>query len=204
MTHIDNFGQLVNAVKSRLDIETVVGKFLDVRNHKAKCPFHDDGHPSLSIHPEDQYFHCFACGKAGDVIRFVELYKQIPFIDALKELAAEAGVPLTEIEPQDLQQIEKEQTRKTILRLTAEFYHRSLTDEARQYLIEKRGFSDETIEKFQIGYAAGGLREYLTQQGVDLTEAVEAGVLKECGGSSAITSICALSFQMSFVETWCN
>jgi len=153
---------LIERVKERVDIVEVIGQRISLdRNHKAHCPFHDDKNPSFSVNPKGQYFHCFGCGVGGDVIRFLELYEHKSFMDALTELARQAGISLPSITSEDKERIKEDRTIEDILTETARFYHQSLTPEVKSYLSEKRGFTEETITRYLVGYANGGLREHL-------------------------------------------
>lgn len=88
------FREYVETVRDVTDIVNVVGARLQLdRFHKACCPFHEDDTPSFSVNPKGRYFHCFGCGVAGDVFRFVELFDGLSFFEAVKCLAVEAGLP---------------------------------------------------------------------------------------------------------------
>lgn len=82
--------QHIDELKSRLDIVNVIGSFIKLKKNgksfEACCPFHEEDTPSFSIHPGKQMYKCFGCGKGGDVISFVEEYKHIPFMEAVKYL----------------------------------------------------------------------------------------------------------------------
>jgi len=89
----DCFRKFVDRVKASSDIvETVRSRIPLDSSLKARCPFHDDRNPSFSVHPSGQYFYCFGCGTAGDVIKFLMLYERKGFVDVLLDLAARAGM----------------------------------------------------------------------------------------------------------------
>lgn len=100
--------------------------------------------------------------------------------EVLADLAHQVGVPIPEIEQQDIEKIESERLSNEIRHATTVFYHQGLTSSAKEYLMKERGFSEETISKFMIGYAAGGLKEHLlAERGFAEEACIQAGVLAE-------------------------
>jgi len=176
-----DFRNLVERVREQTDITQVIGQRIPLdRHHKALCPFHDEKTPSFSVNPKGQYFHCFGCGVGGDVFRFLELYENKPFMEVLSELAGQVGISLPAFTSEDRERIEEVRTIEDILTETAGFYHQNLTPEVRTYLTKERGFTEETISRFQIGYANGGLREHLIgKRKFPLDLCLKAGVLKK-------------------------
>lgn len=176
-----DFKDLIERVREQTDIVQVIGQRIALdRHHKALCPFHEEKTPSFSVNPKGQYFHCFGCGIGGDVFRFLELYENKPFMEALSELASQVGISLTSITSEDRERIKETRTIDDILTETAMFYHQSLTPEVKSYLIKERGFTEEIISRFQIGYANGGLREHLIdKRKFPLDLCLKAGILKK-------------------------
>lgn len=86
------FQNLIKEVKSENDIVSVVGRRIRLNNNKALCPFHNERTPSFSVNPQGQYFHCFGCGVGGDVIKFIQLYENVNFKEAVRILAEEANI----------------------------------------------------------------------------------------------------------------
>ena len=175
---------IVESVKQQLDIVEVIGRHLPLnRQNKALCPFHEEKTPSFSVNPDDQYFYCFGCGVGGDVIRFIELHEQKSFKEALSMLAEWAGVKVQDFDTDDLRLISETRQIQDVLAATAQFYQASLSPDARRYLHENRGFTDESVTRFRIGYANGGLRQYLIdQRGLPLELCLKSGVLKRRDG----------------------
>src|SRR3954447_22835332 len=91
-------GDWVKQVKEANDIVDVVGGYLALRpagpTFKALCPFHDDSRPSFDVDPRRQRYRCWACGKYGDVISFVQEHERVDFREALELLARRAGISL--------------------------------------------------------------------------------------------------------------
>jgi DNA primase catalytic core len=173
--------ELINMIKEANDILGVIGTRISIgKDNKARCPFHQDENPSLSINKPHQYFHCFGCGIGGDVISFVMLYEKMAFTEALRYLAEKAGIKIPNFSEEDNKKIIEERLREDILTTTAMFYHEKLTGEAKKHLIEKRHFSEEIIKHFCVGFADGGLREYLlNKRNFPLIACINAGVLKK-------------------------
>jgi len=175
-----DFRALIENVRERADIVQVIGQRIPLGpNRRALCPFHDETTPSFSVNPKGQYFHCFGCGAGGDVFTFLELHEKMSFMQALLELARQAGIPLPALTPEHTQRMTEERTIEDILMETARFYHQSLAPTVKDYLLKERGFAEETISRFQIGYANGGLQQHLIHKcTLALGLCLKAGVLK--------------------------
>jgi DNA primase len=184
----------VDEVKQRLDIVEVISAYVPLkkagRNYKGLCPFHTEKTPSFVVFPDSQHWHCFgACGTGGDVIAFVMRRENLPFGEALKILAARAGIELTPRTP--AQEAEAEERRRLwdLNRQAAGYFHRLLmeSDEAaraREYLVG-RGLREETWRAFQVGYARDtwqALSDYLRAQGWREEDLLLAGLVVEREG----------------------
>lgn len=149
------FRDFIEEVKRRTDIVQVIGQYISLDlNNKALCPFHEDKNPSFSVNPEGQYFHCFGCGRGGDVFKFLELMEKKTFMEALSELAEQADVSLSGLTTEGMRHIKEDRVVDEILTETASFYHKSLAPEVKQYLVQERGFNDEVISQSRIGKAS--------------------------------------------------
>lgn len=173
--------KVVKAVKDRINILDVISGYLKVdKNYKVLCPFHKENSPSFSVNEKGQYFYCFGCGVGGDVIRFIQLYKNVSFAEALKELSKSTNVNIPEFDLRDFKDIEEERKIEEILYATVGFYRKNLNEEALDYLLNKRSFTESTISSFQIGYANGKLRYHLLKQkNFSSDKCLKAGVLKK-------------------------
>ncbi len=150
----------VAQIREKIDIVSFISEFITVkkagRNFKANCPFHGEKTPSFVISPERQIWHCFGCGKGGDVYTFLMEYEKLEFPEALRLLAKRTGIEL--ISQRGTSGIT---SRKELLyevnSFAKEFYHYVLTklpagEKAREYLA-KRGVTPKVIETFKIGFA---------------------------------------------------
>ena len=148
-------------VKNRLNVVDVVGESVSLKKagttYKGLCPFHGEKTPSFVVTPARDSWHCFGCGLGGDVFSFVMQRDGVPFPEALRQLAAKAGVELDE-------RTRRDDARKSRLRDVLEaaiaFYHAVLTaskpGQAALDYLRARGFTDETIATYQLGWAPGG------------------------------------------------
>jgi DNA primase len=183
----------VAEVRERTDIVEVVGQYVQLkragRSFKGVCPFHQEKTPSFIVFPESQNFHCFGCGKGGDVFTFYQSIEHVEFREALQELARRAGVQLSTI-PTVAPEVDAHRTRLLELNeLVTTFFHNVLVNTAAgepgRGVVKERGLNDEMVERFALGYAIEGwdnLLRYLTSRGVDPALAAEAGLLQARDG----------------------
>ena len=180
--------EYVQEVARRNDIEELIGQYVQLR-HRGRtltglCPFHNEKTPSFTVYPDTQSFYCFGCGAAGDAITFVRKINNLGYVEAVKQLAARAGMPMPEED-------DKESRRRSRMlemnRCAARYFYEQLNartpqaEEARRYWREKRGLSDGAIRRFGLGYAPdefGGLLHYLRRRGFSESEIEEGGLAK--------------------------
>ncbi|MCF7843904.1 DNA primase [Candidatus Gracilibacteria bacterium] len=166
-------------IKENLSITDVVSTYIRLEKSgsqfRARCPFHNEKTPSFYVSPERKSFHCFGCQAHGDIFSFVEKIENIPFFESLKILADRAGVQLLD------SQKNKEDTRLiTLLKDATEHFEKNLKNspEGMQYLLE-RGFTEETIKTFHVGYAKNEWRDlfiFLVSKGYSPEEVEQAGL----------------------------
>ncbi|WP_322783438.1 DNA primase [Streptococcus macedonicus] len=152
--------KLISEIKNSVNIVDVIGEVVSLtragRNNIGLCPFHKEKTPSFNVIEDKQFFHCFGCGKSGDVYKFLEEYRQVSFLESVHLVAERAGIPLQD----DVQQTQtKPQNSNQILidihKDAAKFYNAVLKttkegQEAKNYLAQ-RGLTDELIDYFNIG-----------------------------------------------------
>lgn len=175
---------IVDEVRNRTDVVELISEFLPLKkrgkNYFGLCPFHHEKAPSFSVNPERQIFHCFGCGKGGNVFTFLMEYEKLGFWEALTYLARRAHVNLPKRRA-DAQQGADSDTLFSANTFAVEFYHRVLLrsnagKRALEYL-EKRGFSREMMNLFRLGYAPPGWSNLL-----DAAEReISPDVLKKAG-----------------------
>jgi DNA primase len=174
----------VALVKQANDIVDVVGAYVALRpagaKYKGLCPFHEDHRPSLDVDPRRQNFRCWACGKYGDVITFIQEHERVDFREALELLARRAGITLEK--KAGSPHASERALMLDVVKWAAEQYQRCLLDSplaenARRYLSE-RHFTEDTIHRFALGYAPATW-EWLTQRAAQAGKSVE--VLEKVG-----------------------
>lgn len=160
------------------------------REWKACCPFHNEKTPSFTVNDDKGFYHCFGCGAHGDAIRFLTDNRGMQFMDAVKELAAKAGMEVPAPDPKAKERAERTASLTDVMASVVAWYSEQLQGiegaSAREYL-KNRGIEAATIARFGIGYAPdsrGKLKSALKQLGED--KLIETGMLikPEDGGDS--------------------
>ena len=154
---------VTDEIKSRIDLVSYVqrhvpGLIKAGRNHKACCPFHNEKTPSFIVNPERQTWHCFgACSEGGDLFTFAQKIHGWEFKEALRELAAEAGIALRAQTPEQKSASDRREALRGLVHAAADLFQDRLQAgdalAVRRYLNDSRGLNDETVLIFQLGYA---------------------------------------------------
>ena len=189
--------QFVQQVLDSVDIVELVGQYVALnrrgREFVGLCPFHDDKKPSLNVSPSKQIFKCFSCGAGGDALKFLTLYEKYSFPEAVRALADRSSIPLpaeTQFSPQD--QPQTGMLKRDLLGVTAfaaEFYHGQLHTPAGAATLQyarDRGFSDESIERFSLGYAPDSWDALLSaagSKGISTAQLLAAGLIAQKEGA---------------------
>jgi DNA primase len=151
----------VEKVRQATSLVEMASRYINLRKRGHKwiglCPFHDEKSPSFQIDPEKQLFYCFGCHTGGDVFRFVEKLEHKSFGEAVRFLSQEAGIAPPErgtAEERD----NREHYRQAML-FAEQIYRKALVtsagQDARTYLLKSRGLTEETLERFRLGWAPG-------------------------------------------------
>ena len=190
----------LDQIRAANDIVDVIGAALPLKraggNFRALCPFHKEKTPSFNVNPHLQIFHCFGCGKGGDVFKFIQEYEALSFTEAIKRLADRAGIPI-DYEQSDGQQQARAIKDKllTIHEQLAQRWQMALKNDAageaaRDYLA-KRGVSPEAVDIFRLGYSPPGWDDtvnWATNKGFDLALVEQAGLLRKREGGDGYYS----------------
>lgn len=188
----------IRQVRERVDIVELVGRHVALRRagrqYKANCPFHEERTPSFYVDPARHSFKCFGCGEWGDAITFVQKIEGRGFVEAVRSLAALAGVRLPDQTEADVARVQDDQAQRDLaFRVTehaARYYRNVLVEQAvgeagRAYQ-SQRNIDAELSEQFGLGYApapaeAGwdGLARELARAGLPIDMAQQLGLVVE-------------------------
>jgi len=177
-------------VKKAADIVEVIGQYVELKkrgqNYIGLCPFHSERSPSFTVNQSKQIYHCFGCGRGGDVFTFWMEYHNLDFPQSLKDLAERYNIPLPQKRDlyADRKKAELKEQLFEINDLAGRYFHDILVKSAngkpgRDYF-SRRNISQETISQFRLGYAVkrwDGLLNYLRSKNCSLDRAAKAGLL---------------------------
>ncbi len=178
----------IDAIKSRIDLSEIIGARVALKRAgrlmKGLCPFHQEKSPSFVVYPDEGRYHCFGCGKSGDVFTWFQDTQGLDFADTLKELSRRTGVPIPErtLKGVDAPAPESQASVQALAEASAHFTRQLLdgrdAGEARAYL-RRRGVTRSTIEQFGIGWASDeweGLTTSLVRRGFTFEQLERAGL----------------------------
>lgn len=185
----------IDRVRNLVDIVDVIGRYVQLKkagkSFTGLCPFHEEQTPSFSVNEEKQYYHCFGCGRSGNVFQFLMDYLHIGFVEAVQKIAKDSGIDL----PQQYQESTGQATSQfanseagqliALHQKAAQLYHHILVNTpagavARAYL-KRRGMTDDLVEQFQLGYAPEQrvLKAFCDQQKIDYQILRKSGLFTE-------------------------
>ena len=197
----------IDEIKSKIDIVDLVSEAGVKLRHAGKnytgfCPFHDNKHsPAFVVWPETGTWRCFGqCNEGGDIFKFVMKREGLDFKEALQKLAVRAGVELKDLRQRETPEQKEAHANLRKLLEDAIIYYRSqlfANKNILDYLREKRGLSDSTIETFGLGYAPQGydnLLQHFTQRGYSEQDLIDSGLLSVRESESQVSSLPSRSF----------
>ena len=171
----------IDQIQNQVDIVEIISQYYSLKragkNYTTLCPFHEEKTPSFIVSPEKQIFHCFGCGKGGNLFRFVMEQEKLSFLEAVKLVADKAGIQVEEkavsSKNKQLYSLFQKATQ-----LFQEFLYSPQGKGARKYL-EQRGIKEKTVKEFSLGYAPGGglLLDRLKSEGFSPSIMAEGGIL---------------------------
>ncbi len=182
----------IDEIKNRLDVADVVREYVKLEkagiNYRALCPFHSEKTPSFFVNPSRQRWHCFgSCSEGGDIFKFIMKIEGVEFADALRILAAKAGVELKRQDPKI--RTERQKTYE-ICEWAARFFEKQTegrTGKSALEYLSKRGIGDVEVKEWRIGYAPDSwddLISFLSDKGYSGEDVASAGLAGKKEGSS--------------------
>ncbi len=184
MSKLKTFAQ---QLKDRVPVSEIIGKHVTLKRRGKEwvglSPFTKEKTPSFTVNDEKQFWHCFSSGKHGDIFSFLTETQNLSFMEALREVAAHAGMEVPRFQKNDPQQDDNQQKLLRATTAACLFFEKQLQsaigEQSRAYL-KKRGISSETLKKFRIGFAPqkrNALKTQLRKEGFSETCLLEAGLL---------------------------
>ncbi len=183
----------LDELRNRLSLGQVVGRKVMWDSRKsnqgkgdlwAPCPFHQEKTASFHVDDRKGYYYCFGCHAKGDAISFVRETENVDFMEAVKILAAEAGMPVPERDPQAQAKADKRTQLVDVMEQAVKWHRLQLQTaaaaDARDYLA-RRGLPAEAQDRWEIGFAPanGGVFAHLTGKGVEAQQVIDAGLAAE-------------------------
>ncbi len=180
----------MDELRSRTSLVQVVGRKVQWESRKsnpgkgdmwAPCPFHHEKTASFHVDDSKGFYYCFGCHAKGDAFKFVQETENVGFMEAVKILADEAGMQMPDRDPRAQEKADRHSQLVEVMEQAVQFYRMALKTgaaaEARAYL-ERRGMSQETQDRFGIGYAPEGnaVFKHLTGKGIDPKLVIDAGL----------------------------
>ncbi len=173
-------------------IEQLVGDFVNLKKSgyilKGNCPFHQEKTPSFVVNPNKNIFKCFGCGKGGDSVSFIMEHEKFTFPEALRFLAQKYHIEIEEtaVSVEDKQVLDDKESLLIALNYAAKFYQTQLTESEDGKAIgltyfKERGFTNDTIQTFQLGYSQDSYDSFYQQaikDGYNAEILLKAGLIK--------------------------
>lgn len=185
---------VIDKIKEFNNIEDVIGENIKLEkkgtSYTGLCPFHKEKTPSFHVNSKDGYYKCFGCGEAGDVITFIEKYKNYSFQEAVEYLADRANITLQEATAKKKTENDLIEKFYDINKTALDFFQNQILKSkiAIDYLM-KRKLNKDTVLKYQLGYAPNewtALKDYLLSKGYDEDFIIRAGLAKRKEGKDSL------------------
>ena len=180
--------QFLDELRARISVSEVIAPKVRLtrrgRESLGLCPFHNEKTPSFTANDEKGFYHCFGCGAHGDIISFTMETEGLNFPEAVEKLAGMAGLPVPRQSPEERERAKDRATLQQVMEQASAWFENQLMQSGgRQALdyLRGRGYSDDTIGQFRLGYAPDGrgrLGQALEARNVTREQLIEAGLVK--------------------------
>ena len=180
---------VVQQIVRATDAVRLIGRYTKLQQRGQRyvglCPFHKEKTPSFSVDPEQGLYYCFGCKEGGNVFTFLKKVEGLEFYEALQQLAREAGIDISQYRSSSGPDRHQRQNLRSVLELAASFYEKCLqkaggSETAREYLAGRQ-ISEESIERWRLGYAPDGWEHVLNlgrRRGISPNAMEDAGLVK--------------------------
>jgi len=187
----------IDEVRSSSDIVEIISSFVNLKkrgkNYVGLCPFHNEKTPSFTVSADKQIYHCFGCGAGGNVFTFIMEHEKVSFIEAVRYLAERAGIQLAPSQrtPEAIPEETEIETLYAVSRFAGLFFYKNLTASSEGKIaldyFHNRGWTDETIKKFGLGYSLNawdGLIKHAQENNIGIENLEQCGlIIKRDDGS---------------------
>ena len=181
----------IQQITNRIDIIEIVGEFVKLKkrgaNYLGNCPFHNEKTPSFTVSPSKEIYKCFGCGKSGNTIGFIMEHEKYSYVEALKWIAARYNIPIEETEVSAEIKIQQQVAESLYVinafaqkHFTNNLFHTEEGNDIALSYLQHRGFRDDVLQKFQIGYnleVRDDLTKALVQNQFNIEYAQRAGLV---------------------------
>ena len=181
----------IQQITNRIDIIEIVGEFVKLKkrgaNYLGNCPFHNEKTPSFTVSPSKEIYKCFGCGKSGNAIGFIMEHEKYSYVEALKWIAARYNIPIEETEVSAEIKIQQQVAESLYVinafaqkHFTNNLFHTEEGNDIALSYLQHRGFRDDVLQKFQIGYnleVRDDLTKALVQNQFNIEYAQRAGLV---------------------------
>ncbi len=179
--------EILEEIRNKIDIVTLISNYVSLKksgkSHKGLCPFHQEKTPSFMVDGQKQMFYCFGCGEGGNIFTFIMKMEKTNFPETVKLLANKAGVQLPVYKKQNNKETKEREVVYNLNSIAANYYQKNLfTNQGKIALnyLKKRGFNEEIIRKFCLGYALPGYEHLiytLSSKKVEQRDLLKAGLV---------------------------
>ena len=175
----------MDELRRRTSLSQIVGRHVKLTRKGNRflglCPFHNEKSPSFNVRDDEGFYHCFGCGVSGDAISYLREKEGLGFMDAVRQLADQAGLDVPEQAPQDPREVERRNKTMVVLDEAARQFQSALMsgDNAARDYLKTRGLTKEAVETFRLGFAPrSGLIDALECLGHDKEAMIEGGLVR--------------------------
>lgn len=178
----------IDQIRESIDIVDTISRYLTLKKrgkyHFGCCPFHQEKTPSFSVDEQKQIFYCFGCGKGGNVYTFLMEHDKIGFVDAVRQLARQAGIPLEYDSAETTSKYKEKEALLETVRFAARFFYYHLTktkpgQTGMKYLLDRQ-LSPQVMKTFGLGYAPNlwdGLLKAAQKQSINPEQLEKCGLI---------------------------